>query len=93
MKDLQPKYAERVNFIAVGIDAAESADMLRSYKQSQGYPWTVVSTGRDTLERYKVTSTAIKYGLYKDGTVAFHAGYGVLEEARWRQMFEDLSSR
>ena len=93
LKEVQPKYAGRVNFLAVGIDAAESAEVLRAYKEAQGYPWPVARAGRDTLERYNVTGTSIKYGIDRNGVIAFHAGYGVNDAARWERWFEELASR
>jgi hypothetical protein len=93
LKEVQPQYAGRVNFLAVGIDGAESADVLRAYREAQGYPWPVALAGRETLERYSVTSTSIKYGIDRNGLVAFHAGYGVNDAARWERWFEELAAR
>ena len=82
-----------MTFIAAGIDAAEGPQALSAYKEAQGYPWQVALAGREVIERYNVVSTSIKYGVDRNGVVAYHAGYGVSDEARWRAVFDELAGR
>ena len=79
--------------MAVGIDPTEGPDVLQSYRDAMGYPWTVTLGSRDVLERYGVTQTAVKYGIDRQGTIAFYRGYGVGDAAGWEAVFEDLVQR
>ncbi len=93
LKDLYPGYAERVNFVAVGIDPTEGPDIVAAYHQAMGYPWTVTLAERDVLERYNVISTAIKYAIDRHGIITFQRGYGVNSSETWTRVFEDLLQR
>lgn len=64
--------------------------MLRAYKQSQGYPWTVALAGRDVLQRYNVVSTSIKYAVNRDGIIVHQRGYGVEDAQTWERVFREL---
>ncbi len=93
MKEIYPRYAGRANFVAAGIDPTEGPEILRTYQQDNGYPWTVALADRDVLERYNVISTAIKFAIDRQGIITFQGGYGVVDAATWEQVFEELQQR
>lgn len=64
-----------MNFVAIGIDPTEGPDVLQAYRDAMGYPWTVALGEREVLERYGVVSTAIKYGVDRQGVITFHRGW------------------
>jgi len=93
LKDVYPRYADRVGFVAVGIDPTEGPDVLRAYAEENGYPWTVTLGEREVLERYGVVSTATKFAVDRQGIIAFQRGYGVIDAGGWEGVFEDLVQR
>ena len=90
MKDLYPRYADRVNLVAVGVDAAEGPDVLRAYQQQNGYSWTFAPGSRDMLERYNVVTTMSQYVMDERGIVITHGGHTVKDRAAWEQVFQQL---
>lgn len=82
-----------MNFVAAGIDPTEGPEVVRAYRQAQGYPWTVVLAEREILERYNVVSTAIKYAIDRQGIITFQQGYGIEDVQRWEQVFARLVER
>lgn len=74
------------------MDPAESNDLLRAARDSNGYPWTVAGREPALLERYRVTSTSIKYAVDRNGVIAHAAGYGVADAASWRRLFDRLTA-
>jgi thiol-disulfide isomerase/thioredoxin len=93
LKDVYPRYADRVNFVAVGIDPGEGPEALRAYQEGNGYPWTVALGDREVLERFNVISTSVKYAIDRQGTIAFQRGYGVEDAGSWERVFEGLLQR
>ena len=67
--------------------------MVRAYQRSNGYPWTFVLGDRQVLERYNMTSTATKYGVDRQGVIAFRGAHVVDDAGTWERVFEDLVRR
>ena len=78
--------------MAVGIDPQESVDMVRAYKEAQGYPWIVAMGNRQTLETYHVISTSIKYAVDRRGIITYQRGYGVGSADAWAGLLQTLVS-
>jgi hypothetical protein len=76
--------------VAIGIDPSESAQQLDRYKSDQGYPWPVAVANRDLLERYRVTTTSIKFALDRNGVVQYQRGYGVGSAEEWTRLLNTL---
>jgi len=93
LKALYPRYAERVNLVAVGIDPTEGPEAVRAYQQANGYPWTVALGDREVLERYNVLSTSVKYAVDRHATITFQRGYGVEDAGSWERVFEESLQR
>ncbi len=92
LKDQYPPYADRVGFLAGGIDPTEGADVLQRYHTQQAYPWLAAVGNRAMLERYAVTSPSIKYAIDRRGLIVRHRGYGVGTAADWDEWLRTLAS-
>jgi hypothetical protein len=79
--------------VAVGIDPLEGPNEIQAFHQAMGYPWMVALGDRAMLERYNVISTSIKYAVDRQGTIAFHRGYGVMDAGGWERVFEEVLQR
>ena len=55
MKEIQPRFAEDAQFIAVDIGDRSDLGELHAFAQKQGYPWAVGRTDRETLKTLGVT--------------------------------------
>jgi hypothetical protein len=80
-----------VNFLAIGIDPTETADVLRRYQTSQEYPWPAAVGNREMLQAYNVTSTSTKYGMDRSGLVNWRRGYGVASASEWDELLRALT--
>lgn len=89
---MYPTYADRVALIAVGVDQSESAPTLQRYQQSNGLPWAVARGNPAMLMQYGVLSTMYKFGVDRQGKVAYHGPHQVENAKTWREIFERLAS-
>ncbi|MDE0824033.1 MAG: hypothetical protein OSB07_08730 [Dehalococcoidia bacterium] len=93
MKDLWPKYADRVNFYAIGQSPFESLERRESYAQKEGYPWPVAEIDPKILKDLKVLQQSTKIALDHQGVITYRDGYADGGVAKWRQVFEELIER
>jgi hypothetical protein len=82
-----------VNLVAVSVDPADTLEVLREYRQTNGYPWTVAPGNREIVERYNVITTMSKYAIDRRGTIAFKGGHTVEDDRAWERAFEELARR
>ena len=92
LKDIYPEYSDRVAFLAVSTYSLDDAERIRSYKESQGYTWTMALLDPDMLRAYNIVSQASKVAVDGNGVIAFRAGYGSESEETWRRIFESLAA-
>ena len=90
LKDIQPEYADRVGFLAVNVDASESADRILSYKESEGFTWDMTTADTDMLKSYNVTRQAAYATIDASGIVVSSVTYGSETAESWRELFESL---
>lgn len=76
----------------MGIDPAEGPEVLRAYREREGYPWPVAVGNRETLETYRVISTSIKYAIDRRGLITFSRGYGVGSAQDWAEVLRSLAA-
>jgi hypothetical protein len=93
MKDLWPKYADRVDFYAIGQSPFESLERLGSYAQKEGYPWPVAEIDPKILKDLKVLQQSTKIALDHQGVITYRDGYADGGVDKWRQVFEELIER
>ena len=82
-----------MGFLAIGIDPTEDAAVLSKYQTAQGYPWPAAVGDRATLETYRVTQTATKYAVDRQGAIAYYRGYGVESAGHWADLLTRLAAR
>lgn len=90
LKDIYPDYADRVHFVAVGVDPQEGAPVIRSYKQREGFTWPMTVADRDMLQDYRVTRQATFATVDADGIIASSVATGSMADDGWRGVFEGL---
>ena len=91
MKDIQPRFATDVAFIAVDIGDRQDLKELHAFGQEQDYPWSVGRAGRETLKTLDVIVQSTKVAIDTDGVIVYRAGYGEGTSKDWTSVFEMLS--
>ncbi len=90
LKDVQPEYADRVDFLAVNVDPSESAEKILSYKEAEGFSWPMTTADADMVKSYNVTRQAAHVTLDSNGIVLSSVTYGSENAEDWRELFENL---
>ena len=90
LKDVQPEYADRVDFLAVDVDPSESAEKILSYKEAEGFSWPMTTADADMVKSYNVTRQAAHVTLDSNGIVLSSVTYGSENAEDWRELFENL---
>ena len=86
-----PQYKDKVNFLAIGMDVKEGADLIRSYRQSKGLGLTDFAAGNNNvLGKYNVVYTTTKFFMDKDRK-SLNKGIGAVDETAWNQIFQSMS--
>ena len=91
VRNVYPKYADKVNFLAVDLDPGESEAQIASYRQRMNLPGIEFAAAkRDVLASYNVVYTTTKYFIGKD-RVILNKGVGGIDAATWEQIFQSMS--
>ena len=91
VRDIYPKYADKINFLAIDNDLKESESQIASYKQRMNLPNIEFAAGkRDVLANYNVIYTTTKFFIGKDGTI-LNKGVGGIDQNTWNQIFQSMS--
>lgn len=91
VKDVYPKYSDKVNFLAIDMDQKESDSKIEDYKQRMGLPDVYFAGGdRNLLASYNVVYTTTKYFLGKN-RVILNKGVGGVDKNTWEQIFQSLT--
>ena len=77
MKEIQPRFAEDAQFIAVDIGDGSDLGELHAFAQKQGYPWAVGRTNRETLKTLGVTVPSTKIVIDADGLIVYRTDFGI----------------
>lgn len=85
-KAVYPKYKDRVLFLDISIDLTENGDVIKSFKERNGYPAEFALANRDVLINYKILSTSTKYGI-RDGVIVY-SDVGPLTEKYLEEAFQ-----
>lgn len=92
VKEIYPKYADKVKFIAIDIDTYENADLIRKYGEKTGLIGVdFAEADTKILSDYSITRTTTKYAIGKDGTILYK-GSGVFTEQQWEVLLSGLAS-
>ena len=87
MKEIQPRFAEEIAFIAVDIAYGSDLAKLHAFAEDQGYPWAVGQADLKMLEAFGVTIQSTKIAIDADGMIVYRAGYGEGTSEEWASIF------
>lgn len=91
-KEVYPKYADKVKFIAIDLDTYENADLIRKYGEKMGLIGIdFAEADTKVLGDYSITRTTTKYAIGKDGIILYK-GSGVFNEQQWEVLFDGLGN-
>ena len=90
MKEIQPKFAEAVAFIAVDIGYSAKLADLRTFAEEKDYPWAVGQGNVNMLKAFGVTIQSTKIAVDADGIIVYRAGYGVGTSEEWARVFSTM---
>lgn len=92
VKDIYPKYADKVNYIAIDLDTTEDIGTIKEYAEKLGIDGIVFAEGSPkVLSDYKILSTTTKYALSRDG-ILLYKGSGAFDEKQWEILLNALAS-
>jgi len=92
VKNVYPKYADKVTFLAVDLDTSETASYIQQYKDAMGLEGIDFATGNGrVLSDYQITHTTTKYAVGRNGAILYK-GSGVFNEQQWEVLFNALVS-
>lgn len=90
VKNIYPKYAGKINYVAIDLDTTEDAGMIKEYSNNLGIEGIKFAEGNSkVLSDYKILSTTTKYALDKDG-VLLYKGSGAFSEDQWEILFNGM---
>ncbi|MBI3027840.1 TlpA family protein disulfide reductase [Candidatus Woesearchaeota archaeon] len=90
VKDIYPKYADGVTFLAIDLDLNENAELIKNYKNKKGLAGVDFAEGKESiLSDYGITHTTTKYAIGKNGDILYK-GSGVFNEQQWEILFNGL---
>lgn len=90
VKNVYPKYADKVTFLAIDLDPNEKADLINDYKNRknlQGMDFAEADV--NILSDYGITHTTTKYAIGKNGAILYK-GSGVFNEQQWEILLSGL---
>ena len=92
VKDIYPKYADKVAFLAIDLDLNEHAELIKNYKNKKGLAGIDFAEGKESvLSDYGITHTTTKYAIGKDGAILYK-GSGVFNEQQWEVLLSGLAN-
>ena len=92
VKNVYPKYADKVIFLAIDLDTSETASYIQQYKDAMGLEGINFATGNGrVLSDYQITHTTTKYAVGRNGAILYK-GSGVFNEQQWEVLFNTLVS-
>jgi len=92
VKDIYPKYADKVTFLAVDLDTGEDADLIRKYSERMKLQGIDFAQGNEQiLSNYNVIYTTTKYAIGKNGTIVYK-GSGVFTKEQWKVLLDGLAT-
>lgn len=92
LKGVYPEYSDRVAFLAVSTYSLDDAEMIRSFKESEGFTWAMALPDPDMLRAYNIVTQASKVAVDGNGVITFRTGYGNESEETWRRILESLTA-
>lgn len=92
VKNIYPKYVDKVTFLAIDLDPNEKAGLIRNYKDRKGLEGIdFAEADINILSNYGITHTTTKYAIGKGGLISYK-GSGVFNEQQWEILLSGLDS-
>ena len=92
LKNVYPKYSDKVKILAIDLDTSEYDEMIQSYKNKMGLDGIDFAAGSaNILSDYQITHTTTKYAVSKDGIILYK-GSGAFNEQQWEVLLNTLAS-
>lgn len=92
VKDIYPKYADKVTFLAIDLDTGEDADLIRKYSERMKLQGIDFAQGNNQiLSDYNVVYTTTKYAIGKNGEIIYK-GSGVFTKEQWEVLLNGLAT-
>ena len=92
VKDIYPKYADKVTFLAVDLDTGEDVDLIRKYSERMKLQGIDLAQGnQQILSDYNVVYTTTKYAIGKNGAIIYK-GSGVFTKEQWEVLLSGLAA-
>ena len=92
VKDIYPKYADKVTFLAVDLDTGEDVDLIRKYSERMKLQGIDLAQGnQQILSDYNVIYTTTKYAIGKNGAIIYK-GSGVFTKEQWEVLLSGLAA-
>ena len=92
VKNIYPKYADKVAFLAIDLDLNEGSGLIQKYKERKGLNKIDFAEGNaDVLSNYAIKYTTTKYAIGKNGLILYK-GSGVFNEQQWEVLFNGMVS-
>ena len=90
VKNIYPKYADKVTFLAIDLDTKETSQHIQQYKDSKGLHEIDFAVGNEkVLFDYQITRTTTKYAISRNGLILYK-GSGVFNEQQWEILLNGL---
>lgn len=90
-REVYPKYADRVKFIAIDLDTNEDAALIGKYKEKMKLEGIDLAQGNvGILSDYNVIYTTTKYAIGRSGKIIYK-GSGVFTKEQWETLLNGLA--
>ena len=92
VKNIYPKYQDKVSFLAIDLDTNEDPKLINKYKEEMGLQWIDFAQGNPkVLSDYSITHTTTKYAIGKNGIIIYK-GSGVFNKEQWEILLNALAT-
>jgi len=92
VKNIYPKYVNKVTFLAIDLDSNEKADLISNYKIKKSLVGIdFAEADINVLSDYGITHTTTKYAIGKNGVILYK-GSGVFNEEQWEILLSALAN-
>lgn len=90
VKNIYPKYSDKVTFLAIDLDTGEDTELIRNYKNKKGLEGIdFAEADVNVLSDYAIKYTTTKYAIGKNGAILYK-GSGVFTEQQWEILLNGL---
>lgn len=90
VKNIYPKYSDKVTFLAIDLDTGEDTELIRNYKNKKGLEGIdFAEADVNVLSDYAIKYTTTKYAIGKNGAILYK-GSGIFTEQQWEILLNGL---